>query len=275
MTTPQDYTLWRALLAGENPPRDINDPAPGFYRVRRNGSFMPVAYWYDDDEVLRCLLGRNLLDDLRAREIWPYASKGAISYETYHAVRAGAEWPDLHEAVSRSNRAPEDDSFEAIRDRIEDLAREAALIAGCSSQHESDRAADLANELGKLEKRAEARRRAEKEPHEQAGREVDQKWSPWRDKATTAKQHLKGLIAAFLKANVTESPRAATTAGTRGRPVSLRTVKHVAIVDRAALLAHFAESDAITATLQSLAEKSVRAGVTPPGVAVTAEQVAA
>jgi hypothetical protein len=43
----------------------------------------------------------------------------------FTAVRAGEPWPDLNDAVIGHNSAPVEDTDTAIRDRIEDLAREA------------------------------------------------------------------------------------------------------------------------------------------------------
>jgi hypothetical protein len=75
-------------------------------------------------------------------------------------------WPDQHEAVARdrinSDAAPADDSFDGLKDRIEDLARDAqALIdAGAAAdQSAADRASDLANRLAELQKQADSRTR--------------------------------------------------------------------------------------------------------------------
>lgn len=66
-----------------------------------------------------------------------------------------------------------------------------------------------------------------------------------------------------------------TKAGTRGRAVSLRTVRDVTITDRAAVLAFFADNPLITDLLQTMSERAVRAGVIVPGTAVSERQVAA
>jgi hypothetical protein len=316
-----DYAYWTARLSGVDAPHpDL--PQPGRYRLpaaRKNPSTSPgavregkppkswpVAIWVDDDKSMRVLIGPSRL--LREGQTvngdnpylafvdsgWPRCAP--VSQEEYSTVIGGGSWQDEHDAVSRSNKAPPANSFEALLDRIEDLAREAdALIAAgaAADQATCDQAADLANALGALEQKADTARKDEKEPHLEAGRAVDAKWKPAIVKAGDSKTRLKAKVITPYLAEIERRRQAAefeqltlgtppgeaaqpkVTAGTRGRPVSMREKVTVTITDRAALLAHFAEHDEITETLQKLAERAVRAKMTPPGVGVTVEKVAA
>jgi hypothetical protein len=324
-----DYAYWTARLSGEDVPHP-DTPQPGRYRLpaaRKNPSTSPgqvregkppkswpVAIWVGDDSPLpggtksmrvliggRRLLRENEKDDTGDIPYLAFVDSGwprclPVSAEEYQTVIDGGSWKDEHDAVSRSNRAPPANSFAAIADRIDDLAREAdALIkAGAAAdQATCDQAADLANALGQLEQRADTARKDEKEPHLEAGRAVDAKWKPAIARAGDSKTKLKArvitpylaelerqrLAAEFEQLTLGTPPDAAAqpkaTAGTRGRPVSMREKVTVTITDRAALLAHFASHDEITAVLQTLAERAVRAKMTPPGVGVTVEKVAA
>lgn len=292
---PDQYDRWRQRLAGETVPTYPNEPDPGFYRVRSRDkqSWRTIAYWRTEGGALRCRLqGVDITND-RAIEIWPWASAHPIAHEVYQSVMAGNEWPDLHEAVTRSNQAPTDDSLESLKDRIEDIAREAGKITKIETQDGADQAADLANKLGELQNTADAKRAEEKRPHDDAARAVQARWKPVIDAADLAKRKIKQVIAHFLAAKeVAErkarqeaieagadpepQQRASTTkAGTRGRSVALRTVKDITIADRAAVLAFFAEGQAMTEFLQAQAQAAVRAGVTVPGVTVTERKVAA
>ena len=244
--------------------------------------------------------------------VWPWCARYPISYETYAAVaERGEPWPDLHEAVTKlHNQAPADDSLESLRDTIENLAHEAQLLidkGAAQSQEESDRAADLSNEIAKYRKKADEARKVEKEPHLEAERAVEARWKPLLAAADIYKLLKESVCGPFLAkqkavreeaaaearrvaaeaikaGNVeiaAEASRKAeriasirTVSGTRGRSVHLQTVQVVTIVDRAAVLAYFAESQAITDVLQSQAETAVKAGLTVPGTRVSTEEKA-
>lgn len=304
------YDFWRRRMAGEVVPIHDGEPQAGFYRLKtKDGNWQPVAYWFGKDGALRCRVGGRDIDEQTASERWPWASKSPISHEVYKAVVSGELWPDQHESVSRdrinSTGAPADDSFDGLKDRIEDLARDAeALInAGAATdQAAADRASDLANRLAELQKQADTARAAEKKPHDDAAAAVQAKWKPLLGVADVYRRIKSAVITPFLVAEdqkrraaeadarkaaeeaakagqpIPESTtqRAAPKAGSGGRrSVALRTVKVVTITDRAAVLKFFENNPLITEALQKMAEKVVAAGAEVPGVTVTEEQRAA
>lgn len=308
---PDQYDFWRRRMAGEVVPIHDGEPQAGFYRLKtRDGTWHPVAYWFGKDGALRCRVSKQDINEQTASERWPWASKNPITHEVYKAVMAGEPWPDQHESVTRdranSVNAPDDQSFEGLKDRIEDLARDAqALIeAGpAPDQSAADRASDLANRLAELQKQADAARAAEKKPHDDAAALVQAKWKPLLGVADIYRQIKAAVITPFLvgedkKRRLAEAAarkaaeeaakagtpmpdpvameRSAPKAGANGRrSVALRTVKVVTISDRDALLAFFAGNELVTELLQKLAEKATAAGVKVPGVTVTEEQRAA
>jgi hypothetical protein len=293
------YDFWRRRLDGEVI-TITEDPQAGFYRLKtaREGVWYPVAIWYNKEGQLRCRIGDHDVDEQNAMERWPYVSKTPIKHEVYKAVMAGEPWPDQHEAVIRdrqnSQGAPDDQSFEGLKDRIEDLARDAEVLikAGAAKdQTAADRASDLANRLGELQKQADAARAAEKRPHDEASKAVQAKWAPllttsdiyrrikavvitpWLT-AETARQKAEATAAAARGDDV--APRSAPKAGSGGRrSVALRTVKIVTIIDRSEVLKFFEGNDQITEVLQTLAQKAVNAGVKVPGVEVREDSRAA
>lgn len=294
---PKDqYEFWRRRLAGEELPIHDGEYQAGFYRMKdRSGASHPVAYWFAKDGTIRCRIGTKDVNEQTAAERWMWASKWPITHELYKAVIAGASWPDQSEAVTRSNNAPPDNSFEGLSAAIDDLSREAAALVNKGAAHtqdEADRASDLANRLSDLWTQADTARKAEKKPHDDEAKRVQAKWLPVLTAAEVYERLKRAVITPFLNAKeaaereareeaakagapLPEPTRSTTKAGTRGRSVALRPVKSVEVTDRAALLAYFADGDLMTAALQEWAEKAVRAGVTPPGVKVTETKVAA
>lgn len=203
--TVDQYSFWRRRMAGEEVPIHDGEVHPGFYRLkaRAGGTDQPVAYWFGKDGALRCRIGNKDVDEQIARERWIWAQKFPIAHELYKAIAEGGHWPDQHEAVSRSNRAPDDNSLEGIRDAIDDLAREAkALIdkGAAQTQADADQAADLANRLGQLHTKADKAREGEKAPHLKACRDVDDKWRPLTSAAEVYKKIKAAVITPFLLA---------------------------------------------------------------------------
>lgn len=303
--TGDQWAWWRAALAGGAPPIHADEPAAGFYETRSKNKATGevtrgvVAYWYAPDGALCCKSGAAMLDDLRARERWPYASKRPITKEVYDAVRAGKGWPDESPAAAadraraatsdgraRPNAAEVDpNSLAVMRERADDLTREAERLikAGAAkTQDASDQAADLADRLLKLEKAADERRRAEMRPHEEAAAEVDGQWRPLRDRAADCKKRLKVVVVTpFLAAIDDANKKAAAEAVQRGEPaaapaprkttsgttstVGLRGVKSARITDYPKALAYFAENLKVRELIQQLANAAIRSGTTPDG----------
>jgi hypothetical protein len=273
------------------------DVHAGFYRLKaRNGGIdQPIAYWFDKGQ-LRCRIGAKEIDEQTARERFMWAQERPITHELYSAVIEGALWPDVNEVVAGHNRAPADNSMDALADRLDDLAREAERMikdGAASSEALCDQASDVANTLGEIEKRADAARTTEKQPHIDAGRAIDGKWRPLIERAADIKRRLKLIVVTpFLKAKEEERqktlaaeiakgtpadalPTVRTTAGSSKRSTALRTQKTAEITDYPALLSHLGEHPDIKDAVQRIANASARAGVVLPGMKITETKVAA
>lgn len=299
---PNSWAWWQDALKGVFGQINADEPQTGFYRSRRKDkqtgevTFAPVAYWYTDDGKLRCQINGRVVEDMVAREAWPYVSRRPITHELFTAVRAGAPWPDLNEVVMGNNGAPDDDSVEAIQARIDDLVREGEkfIKAGAATtQADSDQASDVANTLGELQNKIIAIHKAEKQPHLDAGRSVDSKWFGLRDRAADFKARIKAVVvtpwlnkksqeaevakqAAFQTGAPVESlPETRVTSGSSKRSTGLRTYYRAEIEDKAKLLEALKDHPEVKALLQKIADAAAKTKTALPGCKVIEEKRAA
>lgn len=312
------FDWYFSALAGGNPPIHEGDPQPGYYRVRdgKGGPWVPI--WIGEDGAsYQGFEGAEVAID--AADRWTFICKHPIAYETWIEVYQGRmTWPDdisgeLASAASGSNYAPANER-EEMADEIENAttaAREWLLSAGNPdtwNQDQRDKCQNFRDRITKLSKDANDKRKAEKEPHLTAGREVDAAWNPLVDKAKLAAGYLRDKLTAALKAE-TERARAAkieadkiaeearraaggaapevpaepaiaprVTAGTNGRRAGLKVTRVAKVTDIRALISFLATFDPIPAGLAEEARKVGRKlaldGVQVPGVVVENEETA-
>lgn len=286
-------------------------PRKESYGARR--TFKPVAYWPGENGQLSCRIGDEDVTPERGQEIWERVGNHPVTEEAYRLVaQDNGLWPDEHELVAMGdNLPPEDldwneiaeigsidptDAFliEKLQERIKKLSQEAGRrIEGppIQDQDEANRLANLADALTMFHKIADGTRAREKKPHDEAAKTVQKKWAPVLLMAETYKNLKYKLLTPWLRrqeeaqkkqaeaaaaagdplaASETRRPRV----GTRGRAMSLKSLKHAEITDYDACLNFFRESPDIKTTLQDLANRAVRAGITVPGVKVLEEQQA-
>lgn len=181
-----DFSWYLNALKGVRGPITADDPEPGFYESRFKNrdtgkvTRSIVAYWYDsNDGGLRCHKNGRDVDDLAAREMWPYASKYPITEETYHAVRAGKPWPDVDGAA---DSAAEDDGTkseaEKLVEKIKAAKANVPLYAKIDSDELSAKAQSLRSELTGLAGRLDKEREALVRPHIDAQRAINGAWNP-------------------------------------------------------------------------------------------------
>jgi hypothetical protein len=301
-----EWDWWQDKLAGGNPTPIQNEPQSGFYRKSSKEhygarkTFMPVAFWRGDDGYVHCRIGDEDVSDIKALETWNGGvHANPVTEEAYRAVaERGESWPDEHELVPMQghNRPPEDFSYEGLRDAIEPLAREAIqridFGPAVTTQDEADQLANLSDRLAELWKKADEARKEEKRPYDEGARVVQLKWSPlllaaeayknvkyklitpWLQKLEEAKKQEAEAAAAAGEPPAVDDPSRRPRAGTRGRATSLKSTKRAEITDYPACLAFFAESEDVRSTVQMLANRAVRAGLSVPGAKLVEEQKA-
>lgn len=306
-----DKAKWEVRLRGEKVITHPDDPDYGFYRIPRGDTFATVAYWYEKDGTLRCRIDGKDADERAALEWWTWACERPISYELFKQVGAGEPWPDLGVMLSNSKLAVGDNTLDGIRDAIENLKRdalrvvteaEATVKAGAiPTADKADYAANLANALGALQKRADKARLDEKRPFLDDAAKVDVKWKPVLAaadiytalKAKAVKPYLDEMqrrkdarVAAARAAAeaamrtgseqqqeaareaLVEAEAAPVTAGTVGRSVGLRGQKTAVIEDIAKVFEFFKDAPDVIEVLQKKANAAVRTGIVVPGTRV-------
>jgi hypothetical protein len=295
---PWDW--WRRRLAGEAVEMSPDMPHAGFYRMphkERYGArktFMPVAYWWTAGE-LQCRVGDEDVSPEHGQMIWTRVGQHPVSEESYREVAEdGGLWPDEHELVGMGHNKPPEDlsTFEGLRDSIENLAREAETrIIGppITDQDEANQIANLADRLAELCALAEERKKEERKPHDEALKAIQLKWEPILTTAETYKDLKYKLLTPWAKQQkkaaqkaVEEAAAAGTAppateprrprAGTRGRTMTLKSTKRAKIVDYDICWTFFKDSEDMRSTVQMLANRAVRTGLTVPGTEVIEEE---
>ncbi len=318
------WTWWlgaqAAAVAGEIDayfkahPISVDDVQSGFYETRRRNQQTGVvtrgvvAIWRRENGELCGRQDKDMgLLPCEAEKQWPYLAKRPITHAVYKAWIEHGKFPSEIEAekVAQAdglNDIGDIDQHEMIKDRIEDLTREAERIAAkgaAKTKEEADTAANLARRLKKLEDRADVLRKEEKQPHLDAGRGVDLKWSglvagaayaknqlmrmvvtPYLDAATAARdaELAKARAEAAAKSEPwvpADPPRRITVGDASARKVGLREERTAVIDDYTKCLAYFADNHKIRQLIQQLANASAKQGTCPDGCRINIQQVAA
>jgi len=301
MSDPRYWAWWSDKLAGVNVPASEGTPYAGFYRWVRKASYggtkyaVPVAYWPGEDGELHCREGFKDVTDERGQDIWVNVCNHPVPEDWYRDV-AENDQPEWRDGMSISpprgdNRPPDETDFDYLTGKIEDNARAAKLrLEGdaITEQTEADQISNLADVLAEFWKKADEARKKERQPHDDALKEIQAKWSPLLLLAETYKNLKYKLLTPWQIAQqkaqedearaavaagepVPEQPRR-PRAGTRGRAMTLKSFKSAEIVDYDACLAFFKENSDVRGVVQDLANKAVRSGITVPGAKVIEEQ---
>jgi hypothetical protein len=175
--------------------------------------------------------------------------------------------------------------------RGEQMELEAFLKSGIRDNAGADRAANWKSRILELAKKPEEMRKAEKRPHDEAGRAVQEKFRPAIEITDALKKKVDAALTPYLRAKehslaaarakqaadgeAIERPKSAK-AGTTGRSVALTTVKTARITDANKLAIYLVDlpSPDLLDLLQKIANRIIRSGLTPPGCEVATDQVA-
>ena len=210
-----DYRYWTKALNGENPPIHDGDPQAGFY-YKRDGDNprIPVAIWYDETRSgMVALVGQG--DDRRStnpNDIWTWVCQTPVTHDHYRAVQETGIWPDdppvaVVAATSDGEARPnepeakaDDDPAIAIKAELDAEAEMAAefLAVPVTTKDRANMVSVWSKKMADLAKRSEVFRKAQKEPHLTAGREVDAKWNEILDVARDLVRNLKKHVEPYL-----------------------------------------------------------------------------
>jgi hypothetical protein len=295
-----DYRFYYQMLQerGQSTQPFPLQPQPGRYRI--GGS--PVALWRDPgDGKLRLRTGVpsqpiHVEDDDTFKTFSLNVWNGcvAVTKEEYDSLVADLA-KLVHAHHPTHNQPPAEGSLEDIRERVRDLTTEAQRLiqaGAAATQDTADTAADLANMLTKLSQLADNKRKEEQQEWREQIAVSNAQWHPVRDAAADVSVKLKQIVIdpyldqveAAAKAElerqaqqgVPAHPQASETritAGTRGRPVSRRSVSDVAIIDYHLALDHFKDHPDMVALVKKLAARAAKLGVAVPGTEIVKGKV--
>ena len=190
-----DWKYWRAELAAPGSlSRDTTDKVAGYWRVSaaKTKPDTCAAIWYSPEGNVVWAVGRQRPQAGDGKEwddfmSWTFPKCSAITKEAYHAALETGFWPDGKpvwqmtdeqklgiEIPSGDNAAPVDES---LADQITSLAATIDKTPEPSTQDQANALSGLLDKMRVLLRLAEAERVKLKEPHLQAGREVDATWT--------------------------------------------------------------------------------------------------
>ncbi|TBB27298.1 hypothetical protein ELH48_09115 [Rhizobium ruizarguesonis] len=191
------WAWWQNALAGNIGPIHDGDPQQGYYRTRfKDKPWEPVAIWFEDGKWHAMRADRQV----DASDIWTWCCRNPITYEAYTKAIEGAGWDDEPEAPAIGHNLPSD-PFEALQVEFaaEREQAEAFMKKPITTQAEADRAAIWSKRLSTIAKKATDLHKVEKQPHLDAGRNVDNKWRELKEEPDAISKKLKRHMDAFLQ----------------------------------------------------------------------------
>ncbi|MGO8422305.1 hypothetical protein [Rhizobium ruizarguesonis] len=193
------WAWWQNALSGNIGPIHDGDPQQGYYRTRfKDKPWEPVAIWFEDGKW-HAMRGDRQVD---ASDIWTWCCRNPITYEAYTKAIEGGGWDDEPEAPKMGHNLPADLSpFDALELEFasEKEQAEAFMKKPITTQAEADRAAIWSKRLSTIAKKATDLHKVEKQPHLDAGRNVDNKWRELKEEPDAISKKLKRHMDAFLQ----------------------------------------------------------------------------
>lgn len=199
------YAFWQSCLAAKAaskplPIATVEMPTPGFWRMKRNGGWLPVAVWPKKNglqgaDALGFKIGDKTVGSNMGVELWASFCANPVTEDTYRDVaEKGKNWPDADPVVEQI-RATSPDSHDEFSEQISAAAAGISIYSKIESDEQSARAAGLRNMLLKLKKDADDARTALKAPHLKAGQEVDARWNPLVKQAQASADTIRNAMA--------------------------------------------------------------------------------
>lgn len=191
------WEWWTNALAGKFGPIHDGCPEHGYYRTRfKDKPWEPVAIWCEDGKWY-AMRGERQVD---ASEIWTWCCRAPITYEAYTKAIEGGGWDDEPEAPAIGHNLPAD-PFEALQVEFaaEKEQAEAFLKLPIKTQADADRAAVWSKRLSTIAKKATDLHKVEKQPHLDAGRNVDNKWRDLKEEPDALSKKLKRHLDDYLR----------------------------------------------------------------------------
>lgn len=201
--TVDEFAWYRSALAGNPGPISEGAPQSGYYKMRApdKQSWLPVAIWRrpGTSEIV-CRVAGDMRD---AMQVWTFAAKHPVPKEDAKAAFETGRWPGEAPGIG-DNGAPDLSLPDQIKERIAQ-ALDFLTNFGVKDQRHADMAQNYRDAILKLKGEAEKAHKAEKAPHLEAGRAVDQKYNPVIKDADGAVAQLRSALGVFLRAKDDEA----------------------------------------------------------------------
>ena len=199
------FNWWRNALTGVRGDIHAEEPQAGYYRNRRKGiQAQAVAYWYDsNDGALRCKVDDQDVDDRRAIETWPFASKEPIEYERYKQKRETGKWDDMDETIQPArgkigdNQPPDETEAEAIKRQIEAAAAGVSQYAKINDETAKAKAQSLRSRLLELAGQAKKTHKKIKDPLWDQVKDIDNTYLPLVKEAEAFAKQIRDAMDAY------------------------------------------------------------------------------
>lgn len=198
MTDTNPWAWWQNALAGNIGPMHEGVPQQGYYRTRfKGGQWEPVAIWLDEAGGWLAMRGERMVD---AADAWNFCRTHPVSYEAYQKAIEGAGWDDEPPIAGIGHNLPAD-PFEALKleYEAEKEQAEAFMKTPVTTQDQADKAAIWSKRLTAIKNKATDLHKVEKQPHLDAGRNVDNKWRGLKEDPDTLAKKLKAHVTPFLQ----------------------------------------------------------------------------
>lgn len=312
MTSTEPYAYWRAALQAKDkrslPPTSDGDVHPGRYRMRKHkdGPWVPVAVWpVEGKELPACRIDGADVDYETAQSRASFFHQNPVTQAQYAEYEETGRWWDEVAGVGHNNPPDEgEDDHVRLKKQFDALVEEAEplITAKVATQEQAEKHAAMAKALDAIARDADKKRKAEKQPHLDAGKAVDDKWRSLTNDPKDVAKKVKRTLDAYMREQervkreeaerlrqeamaqakrsdnqeevqakfeqAQELEQAKTTVGTTGAKVRMREVVSAVITDfdKAAADPQIKNHPDYRAFVQQLCDRAVRAGKTIEGV---------
>lgn len=195
-----EFQNWRDRIEGKTVPIVTDMPQSGYYKMRRSkdGPWLPVAIWTTEEGQI-CRVADEKVDPL---SVWHWCAKHPVDKDAAKVAFATGKWGDMPTERAPSNMPS--DPYEALLAEINDKTEQAeawlaARPKGAQSKEDADLGRNMEAQIQALQKRADEMHKAEKAPHLEASRNVDQRFD-FRKAMDPLKKSLKAAWGAFAVA---------------------------------------------------------------------------
>lgn len=195
------FAWWRAALQGTRGDIQEDNPQAGYYRNRRKSiQAQAVAYWRENEQLF-CKVDDLLVDELRALETWPYASKEPVTYEAWKIKRLTGNWPDMDETIQPAraghNAPPEETEAEAIKRQIEAAGAGVSQYGKIGDDETKAKAQSLRSRLLELAGQAKKVHKKIKDPLWEQVKEIDNTYLPLVKEAEALAKQVRDAMDAY------------------------------------------------------------------------------